>query len=107
SPGHGRPGAGALATRSGRPCPGEASNMSGSLFSAAATFVVGLLLVVILGAGFIWILPIALLAVGPLAAGTLFTRVRNSSIAQDEPAGIPSTQQASYTPTMDPSDRPT
>lgn len=81
--------------------------MSGSLFSAAATFLVGFILVAIIGAGFIWIVPIALLALIPLATGTLLTRVRNSSIAQDEPPGIPSTGKAAYTPQFGPSDRPT
>lgn len=81
--------------------------MSGTLFSAAATFLVGFLFVVIIGAGFIWIVPIALLAVIPLLGGTLFTKLRNSSSAQDEPSGIPATQDASYTPQFDPSDRPT
>ncbi len=81
--------------------------MSGSLFSAAATFLVGLLAVVIIGAGFIWIVPIMLLAIVPLIGGSMFAKVRNSSVAQDEPSGIPSTADASYTPQMDPSDRPT
>lgn len=81
--------------------------MSGTLFSAGATLLVGFLFLVVLGAGFIWILPIALLAVVPLIGGTLFSKLRNSSLAQDEPSGIPATQDASYTPTFDPTDRPT
>lgn len=81
--------------------------MSGSVFSAGATMLVGLVALAVLGAGFIWILPIALLALIPLLGGTLLGRVRNSSIVQDEPTGIPSTQEASYTPQFDPSDRPT
>lgn len=81
--------------------------MSGTLFSAAATLLVGFLLLAILGAGFIWIIPIALLAVVPLLGGTAFSKLRSSSLAQDEPSGIPSTQDASYTPTFDPTDRPT
>lgn len=81
--------------------------MSGSLISAAATVIVGLIFVALIGAGFIWIVPIMLLALIPLLSGVVFSKIRNSSIAQDEPAGIPSTQEASYTPQFDPSDRPT
>lgn len=55
--------------------------MSGTLFSAGATLLVGLLLGAILGAGFIWILPIALLAVIPLLGGTLLSKARSSSMA--------------------------
>lgn len=81
--------------------------MSGTLFSAAATLVVGILFVALIGAGFIWIVPIMLLALVPLLGGTLFSKLRNSSSAQMEPSGVPSTVEASYTPQMDPSDRPT
>ncbi|MCW3012882.1 MAG: hypothetical protein JWO90_3286 [Solirubrobacterales bacterium] len=81
--------------------------MSGSLFSAALTLVVGLIFVAFIGAGFIWIVPILLLALIPLLSGSLLAKVRNSSVVQDEPKGIPSTQQSSYTPQFDPSDRPT
>ena len=80
--------------------------MSGPLFSTALTVVVGLLAVVFIGAGFIWIIPILLIALIPLVGGTLLGKVRNSSIAQDEPSGIPSTSDASYTPVFDPSERP-
>ena len=79
--------------------------MSGSLFSAAATLLVGLLAVVIIGAGFIWIFPIALLALVPILGGTLFSKVRTSSLAQDEPSGVPSSSEASYTPQVDPGGR--
>ena len=81
--------------------------MSGSVFFSAITVLFGLVLLAILGAGFIWILPIAALALVPLLGATLLTRVRNSSIVQDEPTGIPASQEASYTPQFDPSDRAT
>lgn len=79
--------------------------MSGSLFSAAATFIVGILALVLVGAGFIWVLPILLLALVPLLAGTTFRKMRNSSVVQDEPSGIPSTRDAAYAPQSDPSAR--
>ncbi len=81
--------------------------MSGSLFSAALTFVLGLVAVAVIGAGFIWIVPILILALIPLLGGSLFSKVRNSSVVQDEPSGIPSTRDSSYVPTFDPSDRST
>ena len=79
--------------------------MSGSLISAAATVLVGLILLAFVGAGFIWVVPILLLGLIPLLSGAAFSKLRNSSIAQDEPAGIPSTQEASYTPQVDPTER--
>ncbi len=73
----------------------------------SATLLAGLLILVIVGAGFIWIVPIALLAVVPLAGGTLLGKLRRSSLVQESPSGVPSSQDASYTPQFDPSDRPT
>ena len=81
--------------------------MSGSLISAAATVLIGLIFLAFIGAGFIWVVPVLLLGIIPLLSGAALSKVRNSSLAQDEPTGIPSTQEASYTPQMDPSDRPT
>lgn len=83
------------------------SSMSGSLISTAATVLIGLIFVAFIGAGFIWVVPVLLLGLIPLLGGAAFSKLRNSSVAQDEPAGIPSTQEASYTPQVDPSDRPT
>lgn len=51
--------------------------MSGSLFSAAAL------------------------------GGSVLSKMRNSSVVQDEPSGVPSTQDASYAAQSDPSARAT
>jgi len=81
--------------------------MSGSVFSAAATLLVGILLLLGMGAGLIWVLPVALLALIPLLGASLMGKLRDASLGHEEPAGVPPTQDAAYTPQFDPSDRPT
>jgi Flp pilus assembly protein TadB len=79
--------------------------MSGHVFSVAAVLILGVIALVITGGLALWVVPIALVAVLPLFAWPLLKAGRDVKLGSEEPAGVPSTAEASYQPQMDPADR--
>ena len=79
--------------------------MSGHVFSVAAVLILGVIALIVTGGLALWVLPIALVAVLPLFAWPLLKAGRDVKLGAEEPAGVPSTSEASYQPQMDPADR--
>ncbi len=79
--------------------------MSGHLFSVAMAILIGVVALIVTGGLALWVLPIALVALLPIFAWPLLKAGRDIKLGADEPAGVPSTSQASYNPRMDPADR--
>jgi hypothetical protein len=51
------------------------------------------------------VLPLAIVALLPIFAWPLLKAGRDIKLGAEEPAGVPSTSEASYRPQMDPADR--
>ncbi len=79
--------------------------MSGHLFSVAMVLIVGVVALVVTGGLALWVLPLALVALAPLFLWPLLKAGRDLKLGAEEPAGVPSTSQASYNPQMDPGER--
>ena len=79
--------------------------MSGHVFSAAMVVIIGVVALIVTGGLALWVLPLALVALAPLFAWPLLKAGRDLKLGAEEPAGVPSTREASYNPQMDPADR--
>ena len=79
--------------------------MSGYVFSAAMVIALGVVALIVTGGLALWVLPLALVALAPIFLWPLLKAGRDLKLGAEEPAGVPSTSQASYNPQMDPSDR--
>jgi hypothetical protein len=79
--------------------------MSGYVFSAAMVIALGVVALIVTGGLALWVLPLALVALAPIFLWPLLKAGRDVKLGADEPAGVPSTSQASYNPQMDPADR--
>jgi hypothetical protein len=79
--------------------------MSGWVFSAFAVILLGVGALVVTGGLALWVLPLAIVALLPIFAWPLLKAGRDIKLGAEEPAGVPSTSEASYRPQMDPADR--
>jgi len=79
--------------------------MSGHVFSVVMVLLVGIVALVVTGGLALWVLPIALVVLLPFFAWPLLKAGRDLKLGAEEPAGVPSTAQASYNPQMDPGER--
>ncbi len=79
--------------------------MSGHVFSVAMVIVIGVVALVVTGGVALWVLPLALVALAPIFLWPLLKAGRDIKLGAEEPAGVPSTSQASYNPQMDPGER--